>query len=142
MNFLQKIHPEWILRLGLGLMYLYSGYDFLYNPQHWYGFVPKWFSQSVTQIVSIESYLRFQGVVELAMGLLLLTWFSGRIGVIIASSVAALEMALILLFVGIDLITFRDIGLLGAALALLIITLKKKEEPVKPLPQNGTNQPA
>lgn len=125
MNFLQKFHPEWALRLGLGLMYLYSGYDLFYNPQHWYGFVPKWFSQAVTQAAPIEAYLRFQGIAEFIIGLLFLAWFSGRWGVRIATIAATLEMALILLFVGIDPITFRDIGLLGAAMALLIISFQK-----------------
>lgn len=142
MNFLKRVHPEWALRLGLGLMYLYSGYDLFVNPQHWYGFVPQWFSHSVTQLVSIESYLRFQGAGELVIGLTLLAWFSGRSGVLIAASAAALEMALLLVVVGIDPITFRDIGVLGAAVALLLITLETKAEPAQPLPHHGTNQPA
>lgn len=121
MSILQKIRPEVLLRLGLGLMYLYSGYDLVVNPQHWYGFVPRWFSQAVTQVSSVESYLRFQGTGEIVIGLIFLGWFFGRRWVRIASLVAAAEMALILLFVGIDPITFRDIGLLGAALAMLAI---------------------
>lgn len=123
-NFLQKIKPEWALRLSLGLMYIYSGFDLFYYPHHWYGFVPQWFSRMVTEIVSIEFYLRFQGIGEFVIGLLFLAWFSGKWGVQVASGLAALEMALILLFVGIDPITFRDIGLLGAALALLLLSIK------------------
>lgn len=125
MNFLQKLNPVWSLRLGLGLMYLYSSYDLFYYPQHWYGFVPKWLSQAVIPIVSVESYLRLQGVAEFVIGLLFLAWFSGKLGVRIAAIAATLEMALILLFVGIDPITFRDIGLLGAAAAILILSFKE-----------------
>jgi len=90
----------------------------------------------VTSISSLELYLRFQGAAEFAVGLLFLApleliltgraWFSGKIGVRIASAFAVLEMSGIILFVGISPITFRDIGLLGAALALLIIYLKKE----------------
>lgn len=122
-SMIQKIKPEWSLRLGLGLMYVYSGYDLFYNPQHWYGFVPQWFSQAVTTTISIETYLRMQGVGEFIIGLLFLAWFSGVWGVRAASILAVLEMALILVFVGIDPITFRDIGLLGAATALFIISV-------------------
>lgn len=128
MSPLQKISPEWSLRLGLGLMYIYSGYDLFANPQHWYGFVPQWFSRAVTSLVPIEAYLRLQGIGELIVGLLFLAWFGGRWGVRTASIIAALEMTLIILFVGIDPITFRDIGLLGAALALLVVLFKKEEK--------------
>lgn len=121
MDSLQKIHPIWSLRIGLGLMYLYSGYDLMANPQHWYGFAPKWFSQAVNTVGSIEMYLRLQGGAELIIGIVFLGWFFGRRVVQIASLVAALEMLVILVFVGIDPITFRDIGLLGSALALFII---------------------
>lgn len=124
MSFIKKLSPEWALRLGLGLMYLYSGYDLFYNPQHWYGFAPKWFSQAVTQVASVEAYLQFQGVAEMIIGVLFLAWFLGARGVRLASALAVLEMALILLFVGIDPITFRDIGLLGAATALLIMSFQ------------------
>ncbi|QQG45183.1 MAG: hypothetical protein HYW89_04265 [Candidatus Sungiibacteriota bacterium] len=124
MNILQKIHPVWALRLGLGLMYLYSGSGLFYNPSDWYGFAPQWFTALVTPFVSIDTYLRMQGVGEFILGLLFLAWFSGKWGVRVASAIATVELAAILIFVGVDLITFRDIGLLGAALALLIISLK------------------
>lgn len=127
MNFFQKIKPEWSLRLGLGLMYLYSGFDLFYYPHHWYGFVPKWFSQIVSQVSSIEGYLRLQGVGEFVIGLLFLAWFSNKWGVRAASILAVIEMALILLFVGIDPITFRDIGLLGGAIAILVMSFKEKQ---------------
>ena len=124
MNLLQKIGPERALRVGLGLMYLYSGYDLMANPQHWYGFVPRWFSQAVAQLASIETYLRAQGVGELALGVLFLAWFLPRGLARFAAFAAAGEMALILLFVGIDPITFRDIGLLGASAALFLLSRK------------------
>lgn len=121
---IQKLKPVWILRLTLGLMYLYSGYDLFANPQHWYGFVPQGFSRAITPLLSVDAYLRIQGIGEFVMGLLFLAWFGGGRGVQIASALASLEMILILIFVGVDPITFRDIGLLGAALALFIISLK------------------
>ena len=127
MKILSRLNPVWPLRLGLGLMYLYSGYDLFTYPHHWYGFVPQWFSRSVTSIVSIDTYLRLQGIGELAIGLLFLAWFAGRWGVRIAALLMTVEMALILLFVGVDPITFRDIGLLGAAAAMLVLSWQKEE---------------
>ena len=121
MRFLEKISPEVPLRLGLGLMYLYSGYDLIANPRHWYGFIPQWLSRAATEVASVEAYLRAQGIGELFIGVLLLAWFLPRRVGAAAAFGAALEMGLILIFVGIDPITFRDIGLLGAALTLFLI---------------------
>ena len=112
-------------------MYLYSGFDLFYYPYHWYGFVPKWFSQITNQVASVDAYLRFQGIGEFIIGLLFLAWFGGKWGVRIASVLAALEMALIIVFVGIDPITFRDIGLLGAAAALMVISLANNNGTIK-----------
>jgi len=125
MKLLEKISPAWALRLGLGLMYLYSGFDLFFNPAHWYGFVPQWFLRIVTSLVPLEIYLRLQGVGEFIIGLLFLAWFSGVWGVRIASLVATAEMFLITIFVGVDPITFRDVGLLGAAVALGIMMFSR-----------------
>ena len=128
MNFWQKIKPEWTLRLGLGLMYLYSGSDLFYHPEYWYGFAPQWFVNLISSFVSMDIYLRVQGVGEFVIGLLLLAWFSGKRGVRIASVLGTLELGMILLLAGVDPITFRDIGLFGAALALTLLVFKKDEE--------------
>lgn len=123
MNFLKKIQPEWPLRLGLGFMYLYSGYDIFFHPTAWYWAIPKWFSGIVTSIASLEMYLRLQGVGEFIMGVLFLAWFLKRRGLQVVSAFAVIEFLGIIVFTGIGPITFRDIGLLGAAVALLIISL-------------------
>ncbi len=121
MNVLQQISPVWPLRLGLGLMYLYSGYDLIAYPHHWYGFVPRWFAQALSSMMPLAQYLRLQGAGEIALGLALLGWFLPVTMVRTAAALAALEMAMILLFVGIDPITFRDIGLFGAAAGLFLL---------------------
>lgn len=126
MGLVAKMNPEWLLRLGLGAMYLYSGYDLFVNPRHWYGFVPAWFSRAIVPEVfpSIDVYLKLQGAGELLIGLLFLAWFLRRRWVRVAALAAVAEMALIIGFVGVDPITFRDIGLLGAALALLALSYR------------------
>lgn len=126
MHLIQKLDPTWALRLGLGLMFLYSGSSLFYTPEQWYGFAPQWFSDAISSIISFNVYLRIQGIGEFLVGLLMLAWFSGTTGVRIASVLATLEMAGILLFTGVDLITFRDIGLLGAAIALTILVFQEK----------------
>lgn len=132
MNFLEKIRPEWPLRLGLGLMYLYSGYGLFSDPVSWIGFVPAWFADTVSAVMPVEMYLLIQGVGEFVVGLLFLAWFSGPPtggwGIRIASLYASLSLLFIIVFVGVDLITFRDVGLLGAAAALLIISWRPAAE--------------
>jgi len=126
MNILKKLNPEWPLRLGLGLMYLYSSYDIFYHIQNWKGYIPSWFFHLVTPIMPLDLYLKLQAVGEFMIALLFLAWFSGTRGVRIAALFSSIEMVAILLMVGIDNIVFRDIGLLGASVALLIISFQKE----------------
>lgn len=125
LNFVKKINPEWPLRLGLGLMYVYSGFGFIRNPVDWQGFLPQWFLQTVTTFMPAETYLRFQGVAELVIAFLMLAWFLPRWGIRLAALAALFEFLFILVFVPIDLVTFRDIGLLGGALSLLLLSRRE-----------------
>ncbi|MEK7099441.1 MAG: hypothetical protein AAB916_02895 [Patescibacteria group bacterium] len=120
MHFLGKIRPVWVLRAGLGLTFLYSGWDLTAHPYNWYGFVPQWFSQMVTPVMPLEIFLRVQGMGELALAGGMIAWFLPRRMVQIAAAFAVAHLSVIIGAVGIDPVTFRDIGLLGAALALLI----------------------
>ena len=131
MSFLAKINPEWSLRLGFGITYLYSGLDLIRHPTAWYWALPLWFKNLITSAVNLNTYLRFQGIIEIFFAVVLLGWFFKRATVKIVALLSALEMALILAFAFLPwseanfLITFRDIGLLGGAVALLAILFKK-----------------
>ncbi|KKS38356.1 MAG: hypothetical protein UV01_C0004G0158 [Parcubacteria group bacterium GW2011_GWA2_42_14] len=127
-NFFQKLKPEWILRLGLGLMYLYSGFDLIMNPKGWTWALPWWYKQMVMVVMPIDGYLRFQGALELLMAFLLLSFFFPKKVAIAVAAVSSLEILFILLFAPQFSITFRDIGVLGASLALFLILLKTKIE--------------
>lgn len=120
-DFFKKINPELPLRLGLGAMYLYSGRDLIVNPLHGEGFAPLWFERLVGLVMPMHIYLRVQGAGELMIGFLLLAWFLPRWGVRAASAIAMAEMAGVLILSGVDIITFRDIGLLGGAVALSLM---------------------
>ena len=132
MNVLQKIAPEWPLRLGLGIMYLWSGIDITLYPTAWYWALrslPQNLQGFVTASVSIDTFFRLQGVSEILLAFLLLAWFLPRIFPLFAALVATLEFAAILAFLPINAITFRDIGLLGGALTLFLIILKDHRGP-------------
>jgi len=128
MNFIfslsRRVNPLWPLRLGLGLMYMYSGYHLFYFPSSWTWAIPRWLIPAITSAVSLETFVRAEGIVEFAVALLLLAWFSGAWGVRIAALFSTLQMAAILLLTGIDLITFRDIGVIGGSAALVILSFR------------------
>jgi len=112
----------WTLRLGLALTYLYSGYHLIIDPEPWLGYLPPWFAGFLP--VSVELYLKFQGAGEI---LLALSFLSG-IGISWAALAASFEFAGILIFYGIDLVSFRDIAILGSAISLFLFTYKSEQE--------------
>ena len=121
MNTFQKYIPEWALRLGFGFMFLYSGIDLIRYPTGWYWAVRPlpWAIQNIinTQI-GLDRYLQIQGGVELLFAFVFFAWFLPRFMLKAVSVLVAIEMAAILLLVGIIGDSFRDIGLLGGAIAL------------------------
>jgi hypothetical protein len=102
-------------------MYLYTGVNLVLRPDAWEGFVPEWLYQGLGSSEQVFLFLRFQGIMELALAFLFLAWFLEKKVLRFAGTLCAVEMALILIVIGIDNVTFRDIGLLGAGLALAVI---------------------
>ena len=141
-SLMKKVNPVWALRAGLGAMYLYSGYDIVKHPTAWY-WALRALPQSTQGIINnhlgIDNYLIAQGTGELLFALILFAWFVPKRFVKWVAALTAAEMFLILVLVGVDSITFRDVGLLGAAVALFL--LLKDDKPayssVNSL-QNGT----
>lgn len=113
---------EWSLRLGLAAMFCYSGIDILIYPTAWYWAVRglPLFMQNSINAIGIDTYLMLQGASEVFFALVFLLWMWPRLTRVVAL-LAAAEMALILLMVGVDAVTFRDFGPLGAAVALFFL---------------------
>lgn len=137
---LHKISLEWPLRFGLGIMYLYSGFDLARHPTAWHWALPYWMREIITGAVPLNTYLQMQGMVEIVFALVLLAWFLPRRAVWLVALLSVFEFAaiLILAFVPFSeanfLITFRDIGLLGAACALLLLVSRQAETPPVVMP--------
>lgn len=115
------------MRLGLGLMYAYSGYSIFQHPEKWEWAVaslPPFLGGIITNRIGVDNYLKMQGLGELLLAFIFIAWFIPRRIVKWAAVLAVLEMAAILWIVGVDTVTFRDIGLLGAALALAAILIR------------------
>jgi len=113
-------------------MYLYSGFSLLFHPASWTWAVPGWFSEIVTQFLALELYLRLQGATELLLALVLIGWFMPKIFVKMVAIISSLEFLFILLFSPQFAITFRDIGLLAAAITLLILAFRSSGNSLNP----------
>lgn len=122
MRFIKRItQPEVFLRLGLGLTFLWSGYNHYTNPENWIGFLeqfPSWILDPIAPYATLEQLLLGQGILEMIFGLIFILWFIPHGIVKLVSFIVVLELAFILWLIGIDSVTFRDIGLLGASLAV------------------------
>ena len=106
------------LRFGLGLVLLYAALSIFSDAQAWVGFVPDW----VTLFSTKENFLVVHAVFELTLGLaLIMGWFLPM-----TSLVAFFDFASILIFYGIDIITFRDFGLTLAAFALFFRSITNR----------------
>lgn len=120
--------PTIILRAGLGFMYAYSGIDLILHPTAWIWAIrplPQALQTLIESSVGTNLFLQIQGGIELLFAAVLLLWFIPKPLVKLVALVSSIEMALILLFVGIDTITFRDIGVLAAGLGLFQMIPKK-----------------
>src|SRR3989344_358373 len=129
MHFISKISPEWPLRIGLAATYLYSGWSIMTAPTSWTRFVPSWFKDLVTPIMPLETYMRFQAATELLLAIALVLWFLSPKILKYVALLGGLEMAGILFFgsSGIDLITLRDLGLLGGFATLFLLFHKQSK---------------
>ncbi len=104
--------PIIFMRWGLGLTFLGIGIDILWHPNDWIGYVP----DSLPLIdLSREVLLQMGGAFDIAVGVLLLmnVWLKT------AGFLAAAHLISIIILNGINAIIIRDIGLLGAALAIM-----------------------
>lgn len=100
-----------LLRLGLAFVFIYAGVASLMHPFEWISFLPSF----IGTFINLEVALKGIAVFEIILGVCLV---SGKYRKVV-SALAVLMLAGILLadhnqFI----ITFRDVGLLFAALAL------------------------
>ena len=109
-----------IIRVGLATTFLWIGVIIFRDPAGWGGFLAPW-AQDLLSVPPADFMLGV-AVFDIVVGGLLLV----GVWIWIASLLAALHLAGVLLVSGIDAVTVRDIGLLAAALALAIETWPEK----------------
>lgn len=106
---LRSLEP-WILRVAVAFPMIWAGVGGLRNPSSWIGYVPDFVESFLTK----ETFLVVHSILLITWGILLMTgphrWFFALM--------AFVNLLGILMFFGLDDITFRDLGLLLVALAL------------------------
>lgn len=120
MNLLQikGVNPvQLLLRLGLATVFLYAAIAGTLNPREWIGYLPP----LLTDRFDAELLLKFFSIYELALALLLLSGLYVRyVGLLCALTLVGIVVS----NVGLLAISFRDIGLAFAALALAFTDAK------------------
>jgi len=105
------------LRVGLAITFLWIGVLIFKNPEAWGGYLQPWAAGLLP--VPLAQALIGTAILDITIGALLLidvlTWLAALVG--------AIHIVIVLTVSGITDITVRDIGLLVAALALMIDAL-------------------
>jgi uncharacterized membrane protein YphA (DoxX/SURF4 family) len=112
MNYGRHNWSHIFLRFGLGIVFLWIGIDMFRHPDAWIGYLPATlpFGLSRSLMLTLTSLL------DSAIGLCFMLNFLPKW----VAAVAALHLIGIIAYNGIDAVIIRDVGLLGASLALVM----------------------
>lgn len=106
-----------ILRVGLAITFLWIGILIFKNPEAWGGYLQPWAAGLLP--IPLAQAMIGTAVLDITIGAFLLfdflSWLAALIG--------ALHIMVVLTVSGINEVTVRDIGLLVAALALMVDSL-------------------
>ena len=102
--------PLLCLRLGLGLVFLWIGLDMIRSPNNWIGFLPANLPFGLSQDLA----LKLSSFLDIILGALIILGPFRKT----TSALASLHLISIIVINGIDAVIIRDVGLLGASLAL------------------------
>ena len=105
-----------VLRLALGAVFLVFGFWKASSPVDWIIFAPDWLPSLLEGVTSIDTFgfLKLVGFAEGILGVQLLLGLFTRT----TAALCSLGLLAILFHIGLDQIGIRDIGLLGASVAL------------------------
>lgn len=119
LTFLERhITSALLLRLGLATVFMYAAISSFIDPGEWVGYLP----QFVRDTFNADVVLQLFSVYELLLAAWLLSGVYTRIaGLVCAATLIAITVPNLHLFA----ISFRDIGLVFAALALAAIKTNK-----------------
>lgn len=111
-----------ILRVGLAITFLWIGILIFQEPEAWGGYLQPWAANLLP--IPLKEAMIGAALLDITIGVFLLV----DILTPLAALLGIFHLIIILAVSGINAITVRDIGLLAALLALMIITWPPKFE--------------
>ena len=105
--------PPLALRTSLGVVFLLFGIDQFENPDRWTSWVPGWLGKRVGTDTIVLATAIFHTVTAWLL-------IAGLLSRLAALAIVAF-LAAVLISIGVDDTTTRDIGLLGEGIALVVI---------------------
>lgn len=112
------------LRLGLALVFLWFGIDKFIHPDYWINaWTPLWLQSTLSRLnIGNLNFIYADGIFEIVLGL----GFIFNIFVKLFALLAIVLLLVIALSFGLNEVIIRDVGLIGAAMALLFWNGRKK----------------
>jgi uncharacterized membrane protein YphA (DoxX/SURF4 family) len=108
-----------VLRLGLAFIFAYAGIASFFQPLEWTGYLPSF----ITNVVSATVAVQLMALIEVALAVWLVSgvclFYAAIASTVLLAGITAVNINLLV-------ITFRDVGLVCAALALVLLTRKRK----------------
>ncbi len=104
-----------LLRLGLGIVFIWFGIDKFFRPELWTGWIPQFLLELL--FFDVNVFLYITGVFEVAAGALIAVGLFTRIT---AGICAAFLFLIVLTSIGGEVLV-RDIGLMFLALGIMIL---------------------
>lgn len=108
-----------VLRLGLAFIFAYAGISSFFNPLIWTGYLPSFIGSIVPAVIAVQ----LMAVVEVGLAIWLVSgaypFYAAIASTVLLAGITAVNVSVLF-------ITFRDVGLVAAALALVFLSRNKK----------------
>jgi len=102
-----------LLRIAMSLVFLYFGFQQVYSPDNWTGFVPKFLTNT---IITANNIVVLNGIMELSLGLFILIGLYTKF----SSLILAVHLFGISFSLGLTPLGIRDFGLSFATFSVFL----------------------
>ena len=108
-----KHYAPLVIRIGLSLIFLWFGFNQVFNSSDWTGWLPEW---ALNTLIQPERLVLLNGLFESILGFLLLIGLFTRI----VAALLTIHLWILIPIVGYNDVAIRDFGLSLAALSIFL----------------------